>query len=93
MEKLTTEKFTSEAIDFWKNLYQPFFTTIKFMHEQLENMIDLAMKEMIAIQQENHRMLREWAANWRKNRDDFYNSILNNITKIEETVTKKKNAA
>ena len=83
------EKVGREYVDFMRNSFRTWMESATLMQDQGTRLLDLILKQGQTGYDETSKTVREWTHNYKKALEQFQNTVEDNFTKIEESLSKK----
>jgi len=87
---LGAEKVGLEYVRFMRSSFRTWVESAALMQIQGEKLLDLILKQGVTGYDEGKKALDEWRANYKKAVEQFQSSVEENLTKLEEFLSKKE---
>lgn len=86
---LGAEKAGLEYVNFMRSSFRTWMESVTLMQDQGERLLDLILKQGVTGYEEGKKALGEWTVNYKKASEQFKSSVEENLTKLEEFLSKK----
>ena len=82
------KQVVKQIIDFNKTTFESTFNAITLLQNQAEGMVNMFLQQATWIPEDGKKVLNEWAAAFKKGRDDFKKAIDENSKRVEDFFAK-----
>lgn len=73
-----------QLIDFHKSTFQNSFNAMSMLQDQTEKMLNTFLSQANWVPQDFKKVMGDWAANYKKGRDEFKKSVDENFKRVED---------